>query len=46
MSGSTEVLVGHPALDVTLEKAEGVSVRLSEFWKDSPLVAIFTRHLG
>ena len=46
MSGDTGILVGQPALDVTLEKGEGESVRLSEFWKDSFLVAIFMRHLG
>ena len=45
MSGDTEILAGQPAPDVTLEK--GVeAVRLSEFWKDSPLAAIFMRHLG
>ncbi len=46
MSGDTEILAGHPALDVTLEKGAGVSVQLSEFWKDGPLAVIFMRHLG
>ncbi|MEE9240307.1 MAG: hypothetical protein V3U53_03850, partial [bacterium] len=46
VSGGAEVLASHPALDVALEKGAGESVQLSEFWKDSPLIAVFMRHLG
>ncbi len=46
MSGDAEILAGHPALDVALEKGAGETVRLSEFWKDGPLAVIFMRHLG
>ena len=46
MTGEAGILAGHPALDVTLENGAGVSVQLSEFWKDGPLAVIFMRHLG
>lgn len=37
---------GHPAPDAPVENARGESVRLSELWRDSPVIIVFLRHLG
>jgi peroxiredoxin len=38
--------VGDPAPDVTVADANGVPVRLADFWRDRPVVLVFSRHLG
>ncbi|MBI2845949.1 MAG: AhpC/TSA family protein [Chloroflexi bacterium] len=40
------VQVGEPAPDVELIDSEGNPVRLSNFWKESPLHLFFLRHYG
>lgn len=37
---------GDNAPDVELVDTDGKPTRLSTFWKNSPLVLVFTRHLG
>jgi len=34
------------ARDVALERADGSELRLSEVWRDRPLVLFFLRHFG
>ena len=38
--------VGDPAPDVRVADANGQPVQLAEFWRDRPVVLVFTRHLG
>ena len=38
--------VGDPAPDVTVADATGQPVRLADFWRDHPVVLVFSRHLG
>lgn len=38
--------VGDPAPDVVLAAADGAAVRLADFWRDRPVVLVFSRHLG
>jgi len=35
-----------PAFDLLLADAEGADVRLSELWKQGPIVLYFHRHFG
>lgn len=37
---------GSPAPDAPVENAHGEAVRLSELWRESPLIIVFLRHLG
>lgn len=37
---------GERAPDVTLQGADGQSVRLSDLWREGPLVVAFLRHPG
>jgi peroxiredoxin len=38
--------VGDSAPDVELTNAEGQPVRLSELWREQPIVLLFLRHFG
>jgi hypothetical protein len=38
--------VNDPAADVTLYREGEAPVRLSELWKQGPLLALFLRHFG
>jgi hypothetical protein len=38
--------VGDPAPDVTVAGANGQPVHLADFWRDRPVVLVFSRHLG
>jgi peroxiredoxin len=38
--------VGDPAPDVLVADADGQPVQLAAFWRDRPLVLVFSRHLG
>ena len=38
--------VGDPAPDVLVADANGQPVQLAAFWRDRPLVLVFSRHLG
>lgn len=37
---------GRPAPDVPLQDARGAAIRLSQLWRDQPLVLVFLRHFG
>ncbi len=37
---------GTPALDVQLRDKDGKKVRLSDYWRRSPVVLVFLRHFG
>ena len=45
MSGST-LAVGDAAPDLVIADAAGVAVRLSELWRERPLLLVFLRHYG
>lgn len=38
--------VGQTAPDLTLADDQGQSVRLSDLWRQRPLVLLFVRHFG
>lgn len=43
---STPVQVGDPAPDIALKDSMGLDVKLSDFWKEKPLLILFWRHFG
>ena len=43
---SIPLQVGDPAPDFELTDSTGKNVRLSEFWKNSPVLFLFWRHYG
>ena len=42
----TKIEKGDPAPDLTLQDATGTAQRLSEAWRERPLVLAFLRHFG
>lgn len=45
MSGAT-LHVGDHAPDLAIADATGVSVQLSDLWRERPLLLVFLRHYG